>query len=120
MFRPTFIYALFICLFFGITPARADQAFFSVLDEIPLMDGLIEQTDDAVYFDTPEGRIIEAKASGTLPAQSVRAFYTESLAALGWKKISTHAYVRENETLSLYVVSNAGTVSVQVTVSPSK
>lgn len=43
-----------------------EQAFLSVLDDVPLMAGLAEETDDVVYFDTPAGRIVETYATGTV------------------------------------------------------
>lgn len=67
--------------------AAADRPghFLSGVEDLPLMDGLTEQTGSGVVFDKPDGRIVERYASGPLSPDSVKAFYAETLPQLGWQ-----------------------------------
>ena len=51
---------------------------------IPLMTGLVENNDESMLFDSPEGRIINAQASGVLAATKVYEYYRVVLPSLGW------------------------------------
>lgn len=84
---------------FGV---RAD-AFLSVLDDMPLMPGLTELTDQAADFETPEGRIVDAAAEGAVAEKSVLAFYDRTLPALGWKREGSGRFVRDRERLAITV-----------------
>lgn len=53
--------------------------------DIPLMAGMEEVEAARVIFDSPEGRIIEARAEGIIEAGKVRDFYRIVLPSLGWK-----------------------------------
>lgn len=53
--------------------------------DIPLMAGMEEVEAARVIFDSPEGRIIEARAEGMIEAGKVRDFYRIVLPSLGWK-----------------------------------
>ena len=52
--------------------------------DIPLMSGLVENTDEAVVFDSPEGRIINAEAQGEITAIKTFEYYRSVLPSLGW------------------------------------
>jgi hypothetical protein len=56
-----FTAVLFLALLSVTALARAD-AFFQSVNDIPLMPGLNEITDQEMVFDKPEGRIAEAAA----------------------------------------------------------
>ncbi len=83
----------------------AQQAvrFLSVMEEMPLMPGLMEVTDEAVTFDGPSGRIIQAFAAGNLQVDEVRAFYAAALPQLGWSRQANGEYRRDAEILRLEV-----------------
>lgn len=51
---------------------------------IPLMDGLEENVDEAFLFDSPDGRIISAQASGIVDPQAAFDYYRVVLPSLGW------------------------------------
>ncbi len=51
---------------------------------IPLMDGLTENSEGSMLFDTPGGRIIYAEASGTNAAKDVHKYYNMALPSLEW------------------------------------
>ena len=51
---------------------------------IPLMDGLTEDETESLLFDSPDGRIISAQASGTVDPQAAFDYYRVVLPSLGW------------------------------------
>lgn len=87
-------------------PAAAEESvFLSVVEDVPLMPGLVEDEAGAVVFDAAQGRIAETVAagvSGNSPGRAaVLAFYAETLPALGWRADGEARWVREGEMLSL-------------------
>ena len=68
---------------------------------IPLMDGLVENGDEALLFDSPEGRIIDAAASGQANAKEIYTYYRVVLPSLGWIVEQN----RQCETAILYCIS---------------
>jgi len=88
----------------GVTGcARAADAprFFSTIEDLPLMPGLVEDDAAGVVFDSPQGRIVEAFASGGVAERDVRQFYTATLPQLGWSETSPGAFSREREILKI-------------------
>ena len=85
------------------TMAQQAAQFLSVMEEMPLMPGLVEVTDAAVTFDGPSGRIIEAFVAGSVQVDAVRAFYAATLPQLGWARQANGEYHRDAEILSLDV-----------------
>ncbi|HRP10610.1 MAG TPA: hypothetical protein PLK37_06225 [Terricaulis sp.] len=75
--------ALFIAALVLATPAFAQTAYFSVLDDLPLPPGFSESAPPGV-FEAPEGRILALSAEGAGEGLAVRDFYYETLPALGW------------------------------------
>lgn len=102
--------ALIFATFLLIPPfsgaSAAESRFFSALNDIPLMPGLYELTEETVVFDQPEGRIVESSAvSETEKAPEIRAFYGSVLPQLGWNAQKTaggaDSYLRQGEKLTL-------------------
>lgn len=108
------------CLVFVTQVKAADSVFLSVLEDIPLMEGLDEAADETVYFDTPAGRIVEAYAVGDVTKDSVLTYYKDSLPSLGWVRNAHGAYVREGESLTVSVKMEGNTALVRFAVSPDK
>ncbi|MDA0305630.1 MAG: hypothetical protein O3B76_05000 [Proteobacteria bacterium] len=85
----------------GAAYAQQDNgAFISIIDDLPLMPGLVEEAG-GVVFDSPGGRIVQAYASGNVSQGAVRAFYSETLPQLGWRPLSVGVYQRESEILKV-------------------
>lgn len=105
-------------LFQPLGAARAENAaFFSDIPDLPLMPGLAEDPDAAVVFDQPDGRIVEAEASGhTLTAAGVSAFYARILPQLGWR--GSGPYARDGENLVLTAEDTPDGVLVSVRLAP--
>jgi hypothetical protein len=111
---------LFILLLSG--PALAEGTRYSgVIEDLPLMAGMIEVPSAAVTFDTPEGRIAQTGATVDGTPSSVSAFYAATLPTLGWQGTAAHdVYARGAETLTLNMKDENGTTSVQFSLSPGK
>ncbi len=96
-------------------------AFLSVIEDVPLMPGLTERPDAAVLFDKPEGRIVEAEASGRLARAEVLKFYAASLPQLGWRARGEDRFLRDREELALSFASGpGGLLTVRFTLSPDR
>lgn len=80
----------------------AAPEFFEGLQDIPLMNGLVEITEDAIIFDKPEGDIVEAIAfMDTRTTEQVLNYYYEVLPAFGWSRVDRSTYFREAQTLTI-------------------
>lgn len=122
------ITTLLIIMFTSFAIAQ-DGTLMSDLD-LPLMDGLKENRDAALLFDSPGGRIINAEALGTLRAKEVNDFYRMVLPSLGWKinmnKAGCDAEAeyclfanREKESLTLNVIEGSDGLKVLFALSPN-
>jgi hypothetical protein len=102
------------------TPVAAQgPAYLADVDDLPLAPGLVEDADGRVAFDKPEGRIVQAVASGRTNLAGVRAFYAETLPALGWQPGAERTWTRGKETLRLNVDTRDGVVVVRFAIAPS-
>lgn len=118
MRRASFLgFVLAFTLRFGA--ALAADAFVPGIDDLPLMPGLVAEAD-ALVFDKPDGRIVQATALGSLESRAVRDFYDSALPQLGWQRQSAGRYVREGEALAITIESAGGRITVQFTLSPGK
>jgi hypothetical protein len=118
------ILTMLLTLFaFNSGKATAAEGFLSVIDDLPLMAGLIEVKGSALVFSTPQGRIAEVSAKGrsgdaARPKQVV-AFYARTLPQLGWKPAGAASWVREGERLGLAVLVKNGTLTAQFSLIPN-
>jgi hypothetical protein len=100
-------------------PQAVAPAFFSNMDDVPLMPGLAELVDQAILFDKPDGRFIESAAvSDNVSGQSISRFYDETLPQLGWRKIKDGRFVRQEEQLQIDIREEGASRLVVVTVMP--
>ncbi len=84
--RHLLISAAFAALTAGLA-AAADTRFSSVVEDLPLMDGLVETA--AAPFETAQGRIVRIEAEGAAAPASVRRYYEDALPALGWTRVGS-------------------------------
>lgn len=115
--------AFFLALALSVSltlPLGAADAFFSVIDDLPVVSGLTENENAAVTFETANGRIVEAAARGGVAPVKVRAFYAQVLPQLGWSAAGDSLYARENEVLKMSIEpdGDGGTV-VAFSLSPA-
>lgn len=85
----------------GATPADDTPRFFSVIEDLPLMAGLREDEAQGMAFDSPQGRIVEAYAAGSVGRKDVLGFYEAALPQLGWRATGPGTFVREREVLKV-------------------
>lgn len=98
--------------------AGAADGFLTGIPDLPLMDGLTEIDAAGVVFDTPEGRIVRAMASGPVRRAAVLRFYAGALPQLGWRAIGGRRFEREGERLELELADQAGGLTVRFSLSP--
>lgn len=123
LFRSLLVAA--ILLGAGIGAARAAETrFFSELNDIPVMPGLYELADEAVVFDKPEGRIVQAAAvAENLQASEIINFYLDILPRLGWVRQhggpGAASFTRQGERLVIALDLRAGLNIVYFNLSPN-
>ena len=87
---------------------EVSNLFINILGDVPLMTGLNVDYDSVLIFDKPEGRFIELIAvmdQKTNP-HDVQSYYQRSLPMLGWQKIATRHYQREQDILTFSFKQN--------------
>ncbi len=110
-----------LAIWLGAFPLPAADAFVQGVDGVPLMPGLQQTDADALMFDSPWGRVVEAYASGSLPRDRILTFYSETLPQLGWQPRGPALFEREGETLLLEFPASAaaGTTTLRISVKPA-
>ena len=81
-----------------------DIDYVSGFEDLPLMDGVIERTDLNFSFDSLEGRIVQSYIETDKPFSAVEEYYDSVLKGLGWKKIKSGKYKRDDGVLTIEVV----------------
>lgn len=102
LFAALFVACVAVLVLVAAARAGAGTTFVAGFDDLPLMDGLHEQADGLVNFDSPQGRIVETTVRGRVTRRAVLKFYDETLPQLGWRRVKAGHYVREDEELSLF------------------
>jgi hypothetical protein len=98
-----------------VAPAK----FFSSMQDIPLVPGITELSDQAVTFDKPQGRIVESVAEiETGNPAGVKKAYEDTLPQLGWRRVSDNSYARAGESLILNFEKYEGRNFVRIMVRP--
>jgi len=101
--------------------------------DLPLLEGLSENSDGAMLFDSPDGRIVNAEAAGVIDGARVFEYYKVVLPSLGWKVNIDHASglscemganyclsaTREQEGLLLNIYENGGRSKIKYALSPN-
>ena len=116
------LHVVAITLVLNIGKPVAAGGFLSVVEDLPLMDGLAEVEGSAMIFSTPQGRIVEVSAKSItgdrIGKEKVLAFYEHTLPQLGWSPAGPLKWVREGERLDLTVTVNGGKLLVQFSLTP--
>jgi hypothetical protein len=131
MVRRLALPAAFAALFFaapghaapGVVQASfVPSVYVPGTEDVPLMPGLAADDAASLIFDKPQGRIVEAAASGPVTRHAVVAFYEESLPQLGWRRTAgaaaTKSFERDGERLSLDFDGRDGNLQVAFTLAP--
>ena len=107
-------------------PAFAETAYFTAIPDLPLAQGL-HDVGDNWEFSNAGVRVFGAAARGRARAEQVRAFYQETLPALGWAVSvgsggeNETVYLRGREQLELSIHQRGEDVllAVRVFVNPA-
>jgi hypothetical protein len=110
-------FALILAL---LAPAGAALAgdFVAGTEDLPLMPGLAAVAGSSLVFDKPQGRIVEAQASGKVSRNAVQSFYGATLPQLGWTSAGANAWQREGEMLRIDFHGRDGDLIVGFSLSP--
>lgn len=111
--------AIFFILAAVAGPTSA-QDFVPGFEDLPLMRGLTPIAGSGHVFDSPSGRLVESHASGRVTRAEVRAFYRESLVALGWSETGPGRFHRENEVLRIETSGRDGSLQVLFRLAPNR
>ena len=111
--------ALIFAAHLALATAAPAQTYVARIDDLPLMPGLVEQDGAGLVFDKPEGRIVEAVASGNGTPQAVADYYAKVLPQLGWQRRTDGSYTRDNERLAIAARTDGARITVQFTLSPN-
>ena len=111
---PFLAVALLVSAMPGFVGRAWAVTYLSAIADLPLPDGVAEQTDKSTVFDAPMGRIITAYASGQAAADDVRDFYDDALPPLGWEKTGEGSFRRKAEVLKIDVLGGQGGSPVNV------
>ena len=99
--------------------AVADSGYLADVDDLPLPPGLSEDDSARMVFDKPEGRIVEAQATGSGTPAGVEDFYAVALPALGWQARGNGAWSRGDEVLQLTLSQDGPQVVVRYLITPA-
>ncbi len=62
----------------------AEQYFFSVIEDLPVMPQLVEDIDAAMTFDSSAGGVGEVEANGLASSDAIGAYYKPSPPQFSW------------------------------------
>jgi len=111
--------AALLCVVLMGTALAGGDAYVAGIGDLPLMDGLTQDPDEAIIYDKPEGRIVEAVAHGLVTTDAVETFYRSTLEQLGWQATGNGlSFAREGELLIITVDQIDGTATVSFSLAP--
>ncbi|WP_156767733.1 hypothetical protein [Candidatus Viadribacter manganicus] len=116
MSRAVFLIATIFCA----APAFAQTAYFAAIPDLPIATGLAESENQQTSFATSDDAgLVMATAHGAPMPDQVRAFYTESLSALGWAYEPAQGsedltFLRGRERLVLNIAPHDGGTQLRV------
>lgn len=101
-------------------PVTAQKTFFSTVEDLPLMPGLSEVSEEAVFFDIIHGRIVEVVAIGAMSSDKITEFYDMVLPQLGWGKLSEGKFSRAKETLQFWIRTKGQENVLRISINPDQ
>lgn len=76
---------IFIATLICAAPAYAETTYFAAIPDLPVASGLTESASQPASFAADENSaLVIVTAHGSVAPENVRAFYMNSLSALGW------------------------------------
>ncbi len=123
LFRAAAVLALISVAALPPLAAQDRAVFLSTIEDVPVMPGLAEDVGAGIVFDSADGRIAQAFASGSVSEAETLRFYGETLPQLGWREGKPGVYQREGEILTIEYLAPAAVgapPTVRFQLSPSK
>jgi len=106
---------MFLASLLLIFPAFAQEGGMLKDLAIPLMEGLEENNDGAMLFDSPEGRIINAEAGGIISGSDIYNYYRVVLPSLGWN-VESPATCEENVSFCIRAIRDEESLQLNIMV----
>lgn len=101
------------------TAHASEVRFFETLQDVPVMDGLVEQVDETLIFDKPDGRVVESVAyMDDKDAKEVRHYYAQTLPQFGWSASGSDRFVRHEERLEMVFETHQNIQIVRFLIQP--
>lgn len=115
-----FLYALAFLILSMPVGHAATPEFFAGLVDVPVMPGLMQEPEQAVVFDAPGGRVVQAQAYAGpgITKDAIMGFYKASLPQLGWVLKEDGRFVRDGERLDIKAFQAGELWAVRLTLSP--
>jgi|DEB0MinimDraft_10_1074344.scaffolds.fasta_scaffold195799_1 hypothetical protein len=110
---------IILSCFMPVHNASGADRFVYGFEDLPLMDALTQVAGSSVLFDTPQGRIVQASATGQVERQTVLEFYRDTLPQLGWTLSQDGIFQREGETLRLEFTETDAALEVRFLIEPT-
>ena len=101
------------------TISHGNERFISGFEDLPLMRGMTETTENNVAFDTVHGRVLVSFAKSSESEEKILAFYKESLSQLGWKINRDGEFVRGEEILKIDFLPDGDYLAIRFSLEPS-
>jgi hypothetical protein len=115
--RPVAALAVVLTLACAVV-GRAEDRFFTAVEDLPVMPGLTERPGSTATFEKPDGRIVSLTADGAVSRDAVLAFYDRVLPQFGWTRNADGSFRRESERLRMAFAKAADGISVRITITP--
>ena len=109
---------IFATVLFGAGAGRGSDAFVAGVTDLPLMPGLHPLPEATLIFDKPNGRIVQAAATGAGSRDKLWEFYDETLPQLGWHRRGPAHFTRDGERLRITVEKNDSQLPVRFAMAP--
>lgn len=74
----------FLLLTFVVSNTALAEGVVENIEGFPLMAGFSENESRALFFDKPEGRVVEGLLEGSSSIEGAKSFYQQSLIQIGW------------------------------------
>ena len=94
-------FLLLIIIFNSNLAICNEISFINGINDIPIFKNMKNMEDSLVVFDTNKGRFITSEIFGENNQKKIESYYEKILPNLGWKKIKTSKYQRDEEILDL-------------------
>ena len=100
------------------TISHGNERFISGFEDLPLMRGMTETTENNVAFDTVHGRVLVSFAQSSESEEKILAFYKESLSQLGWKINRDGEFLRGEEILKIDFLPDGNYLAIRFSLEP--